>query len=88
MGRRGSSSLARAVRMRWPMASSACDWPMMRFSRSSLSDEHRVDLVLDHLAHRNARPPGHHLGDRLPVHAYLHERALALDLGQLGVEPG
>ena len=53
-----------------------------------MSDSTVLDLVLDHLAHRNARPPGHHLSDRLPVYAHLHERALALHLGQLGVEAG
>ena len=61
---------------------------MIRFSRSSCERQHGTDLVLDHLAHWNARPPGHHLGDRLRVDTDLHERALALDLGQLGVEPG
>ena len=32
IGRRGSVRLARAVRMRWAIASRACDWPMTRSS--------------------------------------------------------
>ena len=45
IGRRGSVRLARAVRMRWAIASRACDWPMTRSSSFVLEVQHRLDLV-------------------------------------------
>ena len=48
-----------------------------------LQFEHTADLVRHHAAHRDTGPPGHHLGDRLPVNTGAHQRRLPLHLLQL-----
>ena len=78
IGRRGSARLARAVRMRWAIASRAWSWPMTRSLELVLQRQHRLDLVADHLADRDAGPAGDDLGDRLAVDDRLHQRRLAL----------
>ena len=40
--------------------------------------QHRLDLVGEHLADRDAGPAGDHLGDGLRIHRNLHQRRFAL----------
>ena len=51
-----------------------------------LQFEHAADLVRHHAAHRDAGPPGHHLGNRLSIDAGAHQRRLSLHLLELLLE--
>ena len=72
--------------MRWLIASSAWSWPMTRSPRCFSSVEHGRDLILHHLADRDAGPAGDHFADDLRVDADAHQRRLALQRVQFGVQ--
>jgi hypothetical protein len=57
--------------------------PQVRFQL-----QHGGDLVLEHLAHRDAGPAGDHLAHKLRVHADPHQRRLALERFEFAVQPG
>ena len=87
IGRRGSVRLARAVRMRWAIASRACDWPMTR--SSSWSSSVRTVWISSVTILPTGMPVQPETTSAIVwrVDADLHQRVLALELAQL-VRPG
>ena len=83
IGRLGSVRFARAVRIRWAIASRACVWPMTALFKLGPEIEHRLNLVRHHLADRNTGPAGDDLGDGLRIDADLHQWRLALEIAKL-----
>ena len=61
------------------MASSACRWPMTRFSRLSARLEHCLDFVLHHSANRNSGPVRDDGRDGLLIDARENQRRFALE---------
>ena len=63
-------------------ASSACGWPITALGKHGHQAEHRLDLVLDHLAERNAGPGGDDLGHHQAIDLHRHQRCFALQRRQ------
>ena len=61
---------------------------MTRLPRCDSERQHGLHFVLQHLADGNAGPAGDHFADDLRVHADAHQRSLALQLFEFGIQGG
>ena len=74
------------MRIRWLIASQRVILADDPRAEVLLELQDRLDLVLHHLAERDAGPAGDHFADDLRVDADAHQRRLALQLVEFGVQ--